>query len=146
MKQLIKLLQLTTKERQLLVNTYFLLAAIRLGLWLSTFKKLRQRLAKIERTSFPEQDAAELNRVIWAVNLASRYQLGGVKCLARALATQVLLSRRGYSTELRIGVVKKENNQLLAHAWVESNGEVVIGGINNLADFQPFPSWSGSKL
>ena len=146
MKQIIKLLQLTTKERQLLVNTYFLLAAIRLGLWLLAFKTLRQRLAKIERTSFPEQDIAELNRVIWAVNLASRYQLGGVKCLARALATQVLLSRRGYPAELRIGVLKGENNQLLAHAWVESKGEVVIGGMNNLADFKPFPSWSGSQL
>ena len=146
MKQLIKFLQLTTKERQLLINTYFLLAAIRLGLWLLTFKTLCHRLAKLERTSFLKQDAAELNRVIWAINLASRYQLGGVKCLARALATRVLLSRRGYPAELRIGVVKKENNQLLAHAWVESNGEVVIGGMNNLADFKPFPSWSGSKL
>ncbi len=146
MKQLIKLLQLTTKERQLLINTYFLLGAIRLGLWLLRFKTLRQWLAKLERTSFPEQEAAELNSVIWAVNLASRYQLGGVKCLARALTTQVLLSRRGYPAELRIGVVKKENNQLLAHAWVESNGEIVMGAIRNLAEFKPFPAWSGSKL
>ena len=145
MKQIIKFLQLTTEDRRLLINTYFLLTAIRLGLWSLTFKTLRQWLAKIKRSSFPEQDTAELNRVIWAVNLASRYQLGGVKCLARALATQVLLSRRGYPAELRIGVLKEENNQLLAHAWVESNGEVVIGSMKNLADFQPFPSWSGSQ-
>ncbi|MEM7590113.1 MAG: lasso peptide biosynthesis B2 protein [Cyanobacteria bacterium P01_A01_bin.83] len=146
MKQLIKLLQLTAKKRQLLIDTYFLLTAIRLGLWLLTFKTLRQRLAKLERVSFLEQDAAELNRVIWAVNLASRYQLGGVKCLARALTTQLLLSRRGYPTELRIGVVKTENDQLLAHAWVESNGEIVMGAIRNLAEFKPFPAWEGSQL
>lgn len=146
MKKLIKVFQLKAKDRQLLINTYLLLALVRLGLWLLSFQTLRQFLAKINQASFPERETTELNQVIWAVDLTSRYQLGGVKCLARALTTQLMLSRRGYSAELRIGVVKQENNQLLAHAWVESNGEVVIGKMNNLADFKPFPSWAGSKL
>lgn len=144
MKQLDKLFQLTSNERQLIVNTYLLLTTVRLGLWLLTFKTLRQWLAKLDRVNQRKKHTVEPNRITWAVNLAARYQPGRVKCLARALTTKLLLSRQGYPAELRIGVIKPEDTQLLAHAWVESKGKVVIGALDNLEEFQPFSSGRGN--
>ncbi|PSP11168.1 MAG: hypothetical protein BRC56_00960, partial [Cyanobacteria bacterium SW_9_47_5] len=46
-------------------------------------------------------------KIVWAVNASSYYLPGRVKCLARALATQILLSRCGYPSHLRFGIVKE---------------------------------------
>ncbi len=71
---------------------------------------------------------------------------GGAKCLARALTTQVLLNRQGYLPDLRIGVAKATAGQLEAHAWVEYQGRIVIGQLNDLSRYLPLPSFEGVKL
>jgi hypothetical protein len=71
---------------------------------------------------------------------------GGAKCLARALTTQVLLNRQGYLPDLRIGVAKATAGQLEAHAWIEYQGQVVMGHLNDLARYLPLPSLEGVKL
>jgi hypothetical protein len=65
--------------------------------------------------------------VTWAVRRVSR-AVPGATCLTQALAAQVLLSRRGYASRLRIGVARAADNGLRAHAWLESDGVVVFGG------------------
>jgi hypothetical protein len=40
----------------------------------------------------------------------------------------VLLARHGHPALVRIGVVRGEGGGVQAHAWVESEGAVVIGG------------------
>ena len=68
------------------------------------------------------------DRVVWAVVVASRY-VPMSTCLTQALAAQVLLARRGFPAHLHIGVAKKgAEARFEAHAWVESQGKVVIGG------------------
>lgn len=139
MKKLHKLASLTSSDRQLLFNTIFLLTTIRLGLWLLPFKTLRNLLAKVtQTTSKLPTDAVHVKKIIWAVKVASRYLPGRVKCLARALTTQILLERRGYQAQLRIGVVKNEKG-LEAHAWVESQGRIVIGGLKDLGRYTTLP-------
>ena len=56
--------------------------------------------------------------------------------LNQALVTQMLLARRGYPALLHIGVAKGKEGQFQAHAWVESEGKVVIGG-SGLECFTP---------
>ena len=70
---------------------------------------------------------------------------GNVKCLARALTTEVLMNRSGYTPELRIGIAQSKTGKLEAHAWIESQGKVLIGQLEDLTRFQilPLPS---SKL
>jgi hypothetical protein len=70
----------------------------------------------------------------------------GAKCLARALVCQVLMARRGYSPELRIGVAKSQEGTLEAHAWIESQGQVVIGDLKELPRFTQLPSLPGNKI
>lgn len=139
MKKLHKLVALTSSDRQLLFNTIFLLTIIRLGLWLLPFKTLRNLLAKVtQTTSKLPTDTVHINKIIWAVKVTSRYLPGKVKCLARALTTQILLERRGYKAQLRIGVAKNEKG-LEAHAWVESQGRIVIGGLKDLGRYTTLP-------
>ena len=45
-------------------------------------------------------------------------------CLRQALALQDMLGRRGLGTQLRLGV-RKEAGDLLAHAWLEYQGQRV---------------------
>lgn len=47
------------------------------------------------------------------------------KCLARSLSLWFLLSRKGIETNLRFGM-KKEDEKLLAHSWLEYKGEAII--------------------
>lgn len=66
--------------------------------------------------------------IAWAVNVVGRYVLGDNTCLTQALAAELLLRRRGYRAHTRIGVAKGYKGNLEAHAWVESDGQVVVGG------------------
>ncbi len=153
MKRLHKFLSLTQGDRFLLLSAVLLLLAVRLGLWLLPFQMLRRFLERLSQVNPERQDVGEqqgctltTDTIVWAVDIASHYMPGGVKCLARALTTQVLMSRYGYSPELRIGVAKGERGQLEAHAWVENQGQVVIGYLGNLSRFTPMPSFEGGRL
>jgi Transglutaminase-like superfamily len=139
MKRLHKFLSLTGGDRLLLVKAAFLLGVIRIGLKLLPFQQLRGLLAKIAQPNakLQREDEASVNKVPWAVTVASSY-LRAV-CLPQALATQVLLAQCGYPTQLRIGFTRSKGGQMSAHAWVESQGQVVIGGTGNMARYIPVP-------
>jgi Transglutaminase-like superfamily len=145
MKQLLKLLRLTSKDGNLLINTFILLGLVKLGLWLLPFQTLRRILGNISQPN-PKLNQTSLSRIIWAVNVSTRYMPSGAKCLARALTCQILMTQRGYSPELRIGVAKSEEGKLEAHAWVESQGKVVIGYLTDLPRFTQLPSLPGNRL
>lgn len=141
MKRLLKFLHLTKRDRKLLISAALVICAIKLGLLLLPFQTLHRLLARMTRATsrLQEADRAGLGKVVWAVTVASRYMPGSAKCLAQALATQVLLAKRGHSAHLRIGVAKSESGQLEAHAWVESQGKIIIGSLPDLARYTPLP-------
>ncbi len=142
MKWLCKFLQLEKSDRLLLINTFLLLLSIRFGLWLLPFQSLLQLLSKVSQPLNSNQNiyTKDLNKIINAVNVSSRYMPGGAKCLARALTTQILMNRYGYFPEFRIGIAKGEGSRLEAHAWIEYQGKVVIGNLQDLSRFTPMPS------
>jgi hypothetical protein len=69
-----------------------------------------------------------IDRVAWAVRTAGGHLFPARPCLPQALAARFLLSCLGVATHLRIGVRKSEGDALRAHAWVEWDGEVLVGG------------------
>jgi hypothetical protein len=89
------------------------------------------------RTRGPE---AERDRMLRAVEAAARRLLPAGPCLSQAIVADVLLRRRGFDSHLRIGVARGESGVLKAHAWVESDGEVVIGGEESPIDYTAFPN------
>lgn len=141
MIRLHKFLSLTISDRILLVQAGIVLLGIRLGLRLLPFQTLYRLVSKITSatTELPEVDSTSIDKVSWAVVTVSRY-LPKVKCLARALTTQILLSWRGKSANLCIGVAKGESGKLEAHAWVESRGKILIGDLPDLSRYTLLPS------
>lgn len=115
-------------------EAWWRLAAIGLGLRLLSFRRVERLFAPRQkaRSAAPE----EIARCVWAAGAASRHHLRPMHCLERSLCLRQLLGRRGCETRLRIGVAREEN-RLLAHAWVESEGRPVGETESALTRFQP---------
>lgn len=148
MRRMHNALRLTPTRRNLFVQALLLVGAIRVGLWLLPFRMLRSLLRTImpQQDGDPTEDWGMVKRISWAVQLASRY-VPAASCLTQALATQVLLRRRGYPAHIRIGVTRDTGGALEAHAWVESQGLIVIGGPEKrVARFTPLPPWEGKRV
>lgn len=50
------------------------------------------------------------------------------KCMVRAFAAQHLLTRKGISSTLYLGVGKDDQGEMIAHAWIRSGKIYVTGG------------------
>ena len=135
MGRLAKFFKLPGRDRWLLVRALLLVALVRLGLWVLPFNRV-QRLTERLRKRGTRRVPISTDRIIWAVRTSSR-SIPGASCLTQALATEVMLSRQGTPSQIRIGVAKNEDGKLEAHAWVESRGEVLIGGLPDLARYTP---------
>lgn len=66
-------------------------------------------------------DASHINEILSAVERAAALHPLSPRCLEQALASRVLLARRGTDVRVVIGVAKT-SEALAAHAWVEVNG------------------------
>ena len=127
MGKLKKLLKLSPADLLLLVRAAVLLVIVDLGLRLLPFQMLQAILARrpLRWRSQQAADERSLGRRRRAVEVAGGYV--GASCLKKALTLQWLLSRRGVSTRLWLGVQRWEGT-LRAHAWLEHNGRVIVGG------------------
>ena len=140
MKRLRRVLALPPAERRLLLTVALLLGVIRLGLRLLPFRTLCRLLNRAARVSVGPAavNASCPERIAWAVMAASPYMLGVRRCLVQALAVQLLLLRRGYPARLHLGVARGDTGQIQAHAWVEADGRIVIGGsVSELERYTP---------
>jgi hypothetical protein len=84
------------------------------------------------RVHAPSLRRESVERTAWLAGAAGR--LLGLSCLTISLGVARLLSRRGITTELRIGV-RPENGKLRAHAWLEWRGGVVTDEAASLQSF-----------
>ncbi len=122
-----KFLRLSWREQKLVAGAVLALSAVRIGLITLPFATVRGIVARRYRRLGDEPSRPALERVTWAIEAASHYVPGGSNCLVRALASEYVLGWFGYPSELKIGVAKSAADELAAHAWLESDGRVVIG-------------------
>lgn len=110
-----------------LLRAAALLLGVRLALAVLPYRHVEARLrpggAARRRAPSPEAH----RRTIWAVEAAARRLLPSRPCLTQALVARWLLGRQALATELRIGVAKTARG-LAAHAWLERDGRVILGG------------------
>jgi hypothetical protein len=69
---------------------------------------------------------SEIEWVSWAIDRVGSSFFFGAICLPRALAAQRMIRRRGILSHLCLGVSRK-NDTIIAHAWIEIGGEVIVG-------------------
>jgi hypothetical protein len=115
---------------------------VRVGLWLLPFRCLLAAVTAARPLGRPSR-RVQVSRIAWAVRLACRY-VPGPTCLVRALAGRSVLSLHGHPSGIRIGV-SLDVRQLEAHAWLESEGQVLIGGSDAHARYRPFAELSGRR-
>ena len=118
---------LSRSERRLVIDAACAVALARLGLWtlpLATVRRIAAGRGRPRASLSPRPDE---ERISWAVTTAGRVIPGGTNCLVKALAAQAMLARFGYRTQLRFGAGKTRCGEFEAHAWLESEGRIVIG-------------------
>ena len=130
MRRISKFLNLSSTEQRLLIKTWIVLGLIRLGMALLPFSTLRKLLYRFRSILGRSEKEFSEDRLVWSVGVVSRY-IPKATCLAQAITTQFLLQQAGHQAYLHIGVAEVEKGGLKAHAWVESQGKVLIGGIDS---------------
>ena len=139
MKLLIKFATRAWPDKVLLVRSLALVCVVRVGLWVLSYKTV-QRLVDTplaEQThASPRAAWAYQQRVVAAVEAVGRRLLGSKPCLTQALVARRMLRQGGIDAILRIGVTK-DGRELLAHAWLEHDGRVVIGGGASPVRYKP---------
>jgi hypothetical protein len=129
-------------ERPLsLLRAWILLVRVRLILWLLPWPSAERALARLNappartpfssilqffNSSIPSAPEPLSSQLRWAVLAASRF-IPASTCLVQALALQILLTRAGHVSDLRLGVASSSTDGVTAHAWLEYEGRVLIG-------------------
>jgi len=101
-----------------------LVSLIRIGLWILPFRVVHR--AVVARSSRRDGSSHSIGSITWAVTAAAR-RVPRATCLTQALAGMLLLGANGHPALLRVGVAKKEDGGLRAHAWIDSGGETILG-------------------
>jgi hypothetical protein len=125
MKLLRKFQSLSPGEGSLLLRTFLLLAFLRTALCWLPFVRLKDYLAR-RATRHPIRQDIPVARLVWAVRTTAAY-IPRATCLTQVLAAKYQLERSGRRGRIHLGVAK-ENHRFLAHAWLECEGETVLGG------------------
>lgn len=125
MQRFRKLLALSTADKLLLLRCLPVVAVTKLGLVLLSYRTLKQWIP--DRVPAGAATIDHLRRTAWGVRNAARL-VPGATCLTQALAAQFLLARAGHRSQIRIGVAKDLDGRFLAHAWLISDGRVLLGG------------------
>jgi len=122
--------QLPLAKKRLIIEATGLILVTRLGLYLTSVHKLQsfyQRFNNVENTPYPGNNPVK-SEITWAVNSIGQKIFKDDTCLVIAIAGQALLNYHGIPARLQLGCLLAEDKSIFAHAWVECEGEVVIGG------------------
>jgi hypothetical protein len=129
----------STRERALLLEAAVLLPVVHALQQRLPYRRWRSLL---EGRSWPRSRRARrpsIDEISRAVEVARRYVPGEYKCLPAAYATHLLLQRYGHPSRVFYGVGRDSEGKVEAHAWVDSEGRIVMGQLDDLARFVPFP-------
>lgn len=125
------------RDRRLFLLAWHVLLAVRIALLLSSYR----RLARLLPSANTPPSAALAQRMEIAILRASRF-VPGSTCLAEACAARILLAIKGFGATMRVGVRTGSDGRLMAHAWLISEGDVILGShvpsfddYRSLADF-----------
>ena len=112
------------KKVMLISLSVVIVAAVKLALMTMRYRRLRRYLPQSSADAAPP---AMCSRISLAVATAARL-VPGANCLTQALAAQVLLALRGFSSDVKVGVRLEDDGRFGAHAWLTCGDRIVIGG------------------
>jgi hypothetical protein len=134
--------RLPSSDILLLAEALLTVSAVRVALWLFPFRFVHGWLSRIKRDLLSRRIRIHsgVGRVVWAVRVVSRV-VPRATCLTQAIAAQLLLALAGEPSTLRIGVARRDKGAFEAHAWIEHDDTIIIGG-STRKGFTPLPELS----
>lgn len=139
MDKLARFLRLSWSDQILLCQAAFRMSLVSLAVRLLPFSWWRSRLdpGPLSRSSGSGDDQA--SRIVWAVEVAARH-VPGVTCLVQSVVGLEMLRQAGYQAEIQVGINGTPEQPLRAHAWVESEGRILLGGERSASQYIPLSS------
>ena len=128
----------SSSELRLVAGAAAWVCAVRVGLWLVSFRKLQHAINFLTGGVTKRASGTSVAQLSWAVSAASRY-VPQATCLTQAIALHAQLKRAGFQSRVRIGVAK-EAGKFESHAWVENGDKIVIGNIETQR-YAPILDW-----
>lgn len=125
-----KFQELTALQWRYLVASWLLLPVIDLALRAKGYKRTRFILSRfLSVRAVIEVNNDSVNRQIArAVSIAAKRSLWPTSCLRQALLYWWFMGRRGTIVEICFGIEVGVKAPFAAHAWVERQGNVLLGG------------------
>lgn len=102
-----------------------------------------QLLSKCQKKRGTYKEAK--SRILWAIDTVNPF-VSHATCFPRALTAKTLLAQAGFESTLRIGITKSLEGKLEAHAWLERDGQVIIGDLEDLQRYTLLPTESIKTL
>jgi hypothetical protein len=113
--------------RRLVAEAALLLGVSRVLLLMVPFRRIAPLLSRLPAGAPPPVDPLLARSVARAVTIAARNVPFRAVCLPQAMAAKFMLARRGQRSTLHLGVGKDDAGDLTAHAWLQSDGAIVLG-------------------
>jgi len=131
MQTLTKFIEKPATDQLLYLETTFWLGVSRLAIlilpfrWIAPF--LGQHMASSDENDKDGDRKTEVS-VSRAILTMSRHLPWESKCLVQAISGKMMLRRRQIPSTLYLGVAKKEDGDLNAHAWLRAGDIIILGG------------------
>jgi len=140
MKRAVTFLSLSPGDQFRLLLTALLLLIAPAGISVSSFPRIRSVLIRSAALATPVAFGAPApTRLVWAVSIADHHLPGSRSCLIRSLTSETLLRLYGYTPTHRIGVDPDADGGFIAHSWLEYEGDVLIGDLEQLSQYETLP-------
>lgn len=135
--------RLTAADCRLLLCVRLTLALATTLVRRTTLPSARRVLAILGPMILAVRGAVPEARILWALAAAERRDVGRGRCLARALAADLLIDGTACPHEIVIGVTSPAPGLLKSHAWIERDGRVLIGGDKSIDRYSRLVAWPG---
>lgn len=124
-----------SREKKMILWTIFWLFYFRLRNMILPYRLIKRSTSEeiVDEPSIETVNKPIIDEVSRTVERCQRF-VPGATCLTQALATKAVLKRYGQNSTIRIGVAKSETS-IDAHAWVEVNGQIILGRQPNNARY-----------
>ena len=120
-----KFMNLNNSEKIIIFKALITLWIVRILLWIFPFSIIKKLIDKFDVIYNESNSKFSKEKLIWAIQSMSIYTPRST-CLTRALGAKFLLNMYHYSSNIKIGVSKAEI-EFEAHAWLESDNEIILG-------------------
>jgi hypothetical protein len=107
---------------RLLLETLLVVPLVRVALTLLPFRFVQRMVDRARPRSRSQVSQDQIARTV--ISVASR--VPGASCLTQVVSAALLSARHGHRSTMRLGVTRTAG-KLVAHAWLESDGRVILG-------------------